>query len=272
MKDMCSDKQNIHRQFCAEIKKLAATCEFGDNRDDFICDQVIDKCLSETLRRWLLRGKDLKLFGLQEIARVMEAVDYQAERMGKLTVIALGKKYDTSRDKLVRSSFSKAQSQSPREEHSIKCYRCGRAGHMSRECTVTKDKTCRNCGKEGHFAKVCKTKRTHKVNRLTTTVKQEVSDSEDDHVFTVRECPAEATLSILINGQPVDMLIDSGASCNIVTESKFKQLKAKSAIKLQCPGTKVYPFSSKTPLHEKVFSLLNSRRMKHQKQILQHCK
>ena len=67
-------------------------------------------------------------------------------------------------------------------------------------------------------------------------------------MFTVNECAAEGTLSILINDQPVDMLIDSGASCNVVTESKFKQLKSKSHIKLQRPVKRVYPLGSTTPL------------------------
>ena len=238
--------------FVHRLKKLAASCEFGDNREDFIRDQVIDKCSSNALRRRLLQEKDLTLSRLQDIARVMETADYQAERMEKLTINAVGKKCDKGGDKSVRSRFTKHQSQSPRDEHSIKCYRCGRAGHMSRECTVTKNKKCNNCGKEGHFAKMCKTKRTHKVNRVTTTVThQGPSDSEDDHVFTVNDCAAEGTLSILINNQPVDMLIDSGASCNIVTESKFEQLKSKSYIKLQRPEKRVYPFGSTTPLHVK---------------------
>lgn len=69
--------------FVQRLKKLAVACEFGDNRDDFICDQVIDKCLSNTLHRRLLQEKDLKLSGLQKIARVMETADNQAEKMGK---------------------------------------------------------------------------------------------------------------------------------------------------------------------------------------------
>lgn len=95
--------------FVCRLMKLAATCEFGDNRDDFVCDQVIDKCSSNTLCKRLLREKDLKLPGLQEIARVMETADYQAERMEKITVNAVEKKHDKSRNKSVRSRFSTTQ-------------------------------------------------------------------------------------------------------------------------------------------------------------------
>ena len=47
--------------FVRGLKKLAATCEFGDKRDDFKRDQVIVKCSPNTLRRRLLQEKDLKL-------------------------------------------------------------------------------------------------------------------------------------------------------------------------------------------------------------------
>ena len=41
------------------------------------------------------------------------------------------------------------------------------------------------------------------------------------------------------------------ATCNIMTETKFKQLKSKIDIILQCPEKQVYPFGLTTPLHVK---------------------
>ena len=160
--------------FVSRLKKMAATCEFGDNKDDFIRDQVIDKCISNTLRRRLLREKDLKLPGLLDIARTMEVADHQAARMGKLTVNAVEKRPVRGRSQTVRPRVSTTRNQSPRDEHGMKCFRCGRDGHLSRECTVTKNKKCNNCDKEGHFAVMCRMKKTHKINsndhRHTQTV------------------------------------------------------------------------------------------------------
>lgn len=73
--------------FVSKLKQLAVTCDFGDHKDDFIRDQVIDKCTSTALRRRLLRDKDLTLFMLQDIARTMEAVDQQAAKMQLMLVI-----------------------------------------------------------------------------------------------------------------------------------------------------------------------------------------
>ena len=46
------------------------------------------------------------------------------------------------------------------------CYLCGRPGHLSNDCTVTKGNKCNNSQKVGHFAKMCKTKtqRSGKIN------------------------------------------------------------------------------------------------------------
>ncbi len=99
---------------------------------------------------------------------------------------------------------------------------------------------------------MCKTKKTHKVRAMITTTHEEDSDSDADvkFAFQVSDSAEDGTLAILINEQPVEMLIDSGTSCNIVTVAKFEQLKSKD-IKLEWPEKKVYPFDSKTSLHVK---------------------
>lgn len=63
--------------FGSRLDKLVFTSEFGDNKDDFIQDQVIDKCRSNMLCRWLL-CEDLTLAGLQEIA------EQQRQQINKL--------------------------------------------------------------------------------------------------------------------------------------------------------------------------------------------
>ena len=50
------------------------------------------KCISNTLRRRLLREKDLKLSGLLDIARSMEGEDNQAAKMVRLAVNTGGKR------------------------------------------------------------------------------------------------------------------------------------------------------------------------------------
>lgn len=55
-------------------------CEFGNAKDENICDQVIEKCFSSRLRgkRKEENGRELTLESLQNTARSMEASDRQA--------------------------------------------------------------------------------------------------------------------------------------------------------------------------------------------------
>ena len=69
-------------QFVTRLGKNADCCEFGETADENIRDQVIEKCLSNRLRRKLLeRRRNLALNDLQTIARAMEASDRQAGNM-----------------------------------------------------------------------------------------------------------------------------------------------------------------------------------------------
>jgi hypothetical protein len=37
----------------------------------------------------------------------------------------------------------------------VGCYRCGNAGHMVKECPVSRDIVCNTCGKSGHMRATC---------------------------------------------------------------------------------------------------------------------
>jgi len=50
----------------------------------------------------------------------------------------------------------------------MKCYACGKLGHISRDCTApnggplnTAGKTCYACGESGHISRDCPTKATN---------------------------------------------------------------------------------------------------------------
>ena len=65
-------------QFVCRLRQRAINCEFGENENDYIRDQVIDKCYSSKLRRkFLEKERTLTLDDLLRIARSQEAVDRQ---------------------------------------------------------------------------------------------------------------------------------------------------------------------------------------------------
>ena len=70
-------------QFVTRLRQLAEACDFKENTNDFIRDQVIDKCNSKRLRTKLLAAKDLTLAKLLDIAQAKEASERQATQITK---------------------------------------------------------------------------------------------------------------------------------------------------------------------------------------------
>ena len=69
-------------QFVCRLRQRAASCNFGVLEDDYIRDQVIDKCYSSHLRRKFLKQEgSLTLDCPLKIARAQEAVNRQVKEM-----------------------------------------------------------------------------------------------------------------------------------------------------------------------------------------------
>ena len=56
-------------------------CNFGDQEDDNIRDQVIDKCVDRRLKGKYLEKGTLTVVQLQKIARAHEAAQWQVKNM-----------------------------------------------------------------------------------------------------------------------------------------------------------------------------------------------
>ena len=80
-----------------------------------------------------------------------------------------------------------------------------------------------SCGHVGHFAKVCRSKN----NYQTKVFSVEDNESLDDEIFAIELSPEdEPEVKLTIEGQEVDMLIDSGASCNVIDHQLWEQLQS----------------------------------------------
>ena len=87
-------------------------------------------------------------------------------------------------------------------------------------------------------------------NAVTTT--NVTSDSDDGYVFSAKN---EAivhnslpTCVVQIEGEPIRMTIDSGASVNIMDSNTFNKIRRPSNMLFKQPVSKVYPYGSRTPL------------------------
>ncbi|CAC5405611.1 unnamed protein product [Mytilus coruscus] len=191
--------------------------------NDAIRDQVIDMCYSTKLRRRLLREKDLTLEKVQDIARASEAADQHSAQFEEVHINRVQVKRDFNAARHQRHDYH-----SKRKD--IECHRCGRTGHIARECTVAMDKTCHKCGKMGHFAKKCKSKKSSKEQgkfykkEKVRYMEEESSDNSEEYVFAI-DRSSEKRITLKIGDVVIPFLVDSGATCNIINSEIMSKLK-----------------------------------------------
>lgn len=245
-------------QFVTRLRQKAEFCGYGTKTDESIRDQVIEKCSSSVLRRKLLeRGKDLTLEKLQTIARALEASETQAFTMENIKSEVNHVQVKGSRS--CKASVTKKPSSDKR------CYRCDREGHnQSSDRCPAKGKECHKCGRTGHFAKCCKSGTVNKPTkgrsrdhnqrnshvRFVDTAGNQEDDHDDEYAFSVTEFSKQPSITVQLGGVSAEMIIDSGASCNVIDKSTWEILKNK---RIQCQSQRsskrLFSYGSQTPMN-----------------------
>ena len=141
--------------FVTRLRSLSKTCDFGEQTDEAIRDQVIDKCVSKELRRRLFREPDIVLSKLLTISRAFEQSQFQAQEMEQPlqssdSINAIRPRYNTenpggshrespshfngrvSQGPSLSSPYNLSKQESTRWR-SQPCYCCGNTGHRAKD-------------------------------------------------------------------------------------------------------------------------------------------
>ena len=144
----------------------------------------------------------------------------------------------------------------PGKNSQLTCYRCGRTGHLGKDPNCpARGQSCRKCGLEGHFQERCKTK--HKLEGGKRKTKRhrdpkggsanmvDMQDGEDEpeYAFTVGGKKQEK-IEVIIGGCKLSMIIDSGASTNIIDKQTWEWLKRNKVKCKSARSVKLFTYAS----------------------------
>lgn len=184
-------------------------------------------CQSNSLRRKALR-EDLDLAGLMKAGRALELSERQEKEFESLEKIvnvvkplkkgtpaqAKGKQRRQQNHRESRNCYRSRRDDGKDE----KCRNCG-GTYPHKDSCPAKNRKCSSYGKLNHFARVCRTNPTKLAKHLT----HQDPGEEDEHVYTVGR-DKQPMCKVMIDGKQVEMLVDSGASVDLIDEKSFREL------------------------------------------------
>lgn len=232
------DQESV-AEYIAELRRLAEHCNFGNNLDLTLRDRFVCGMRDEMVQRRLLSETVLTFAQAQEKALAAEAALQNTREIRGASAPVVNTDYvapGTSHRKdyaPVEIDQVSNRNQAPRHFQSHKCSGCG-GPHFRGVCRF-KNVECYYCKKKGHLEKVCRVKAADKAKGSVNKV-VEMKDaggstfpgSTEDQVYhlwnvTVQGA-AEFCTTVVIEGHPVEMELDTGAGVSIVDESTFHQI------------------------------------------------
>ena len=175
----------------------------------------------------------------------METADAQARAMESSSILKVSQPSRSSKERVDEQLASKKEQKDQSEGGKKECFNCGGPWpHPNgRKSCPAWGMDCRKCGKKNHYARKCKsTIQVRKIDNL--------SDSESEEEYQVSAIQQKKiggyTITVKVDGIPLQVQIDSVADVNIIDEDSFDKMKGQ--VTLKRTRAKLFAYNSTIPL------------------------
>ena len=225
-----------------------------DISDEMIRDRVVVAVNEETTKAQLFKEPNLTLNTAIEIIRALEDADDYIKKINdtkSVDAVFRNKKNKHVPQKPHFNKKGKPQSGSGSVNgvsNNSGCSKCGMQ-HELNKCPA-RGKLCLKCNKKNHFAKMCYDKSVNAVDENEIVVQESFHAVDPGDLFmglidiskstVIPELSSSKDISsisndwnesVLLDGCPVDVKIDTGAQTNVISEQVLKKILPDSIIK-----------------------------------------
>lgn len=241
-------------QYLAELRRLAEKCQFGDFLNDALRDMFVIGLLDTAVQKKLLSETQLTLNKAYQVAMSHESAVQQVEEIQSASKQQVNKVKEHRGPKVRKRCYRCGGTSHEPNDCFFReklCFTCGCKGHVGKMCRQSQslraklstqsrgggqperqdgergNKNPKKYSKKG-VKKVCED------TDSTSTEEEEVnlvsSKCESDmSIFSVNILQESATakeikVSVKLNGQPVEMEVDTGASVSLMSQDKKNAL------------------------------------------------
>ena len=244
--------------FVAELRKIAQYCEYGDALSDMLRDRVVCGISNKSVQRRLLQETSLTFDKALEMTLAAETAAKDSRRLadthtpdktsdglpkvnraGSVSEPAAVQKIDNTRHKNASPGLWGNKGRD--------CHRCGGKHHPSK-CTF-REYECHYCKKRGHLAKVCKKRNTNKSEQANVVLSEDQTRQSEYAMFHIKQSGSSRPLevSVIVNGNPLRMEVDTGASVSIINSDTFDRIRVgKSTLNLHETATELRTYTGES--------------------------
>lgn len=262
------------QQYYVRLLEQSSKCEFND-KDMEIKQQIELSTINSKLRKYSFQNPTKTLSEILSIAKTFETMKIQTEEIEKRSeneadVNKISKRRNGNQRNSNRKPPTQRTNTHKQNKRSSTCYRCGGEFPHINKCPAL-GKTCSSCGKADHYSRVCRSKsrnmgrnqREGNYSKPLNTVEEEteplnVVEKEDfeqhEHLFTTEKTEGKIQhqdfkTKVFIEKTNVELLIDTGASINILNEATYEKINKRlnNRLNLKRTRTKVVTYGNDSP-------------------------